>query len=266
MRGQLGAGAVVSTAISVAGWRARALSGRGAVAATGVGTAIAVGASWPGMVVLGTFFVSSSALSRTQRHGGVAAKGSRRDEWQVLANGAVAAVSALAGGRVDRAFGLSLSAGALAAAAADTWATELGASSRTTPRLILSGRAVPRGTSGGVTSRGSLAALGGAATLGAIAGIVIGSTSGWQRGVRIGPGIVVAGLAGSLVDSVLGELVQERRNCPACNVATEARIHDCGTPTVHSGGVRGFDNDLVNLVCTMAGCLAIVPFAYGTCD
>src|SRR5438093_5230732 len=47
-------------------------------------------------------------------------------------------------------------AGALAAAAADTWATEIGAFSPFAPRLITSGRQVPRGTSGGITVLGSL--------------------------------------------------------------------------------------------------------------
>lgn len=256
-------GAIVSAAISTAGWRAKALSGRGAVTATGVGTCIAYGGSWPGVIVLGTFFVSSSALSRRGRLDGIVAKDGQRDERQVLANGAVAALGALVGGRADRGMGIALVAGALSAATADTWATELGAGSRTVPRLVLSGHAVPRGTSGGVTLRGSMAAVGGAATVGAVTGVLIGLTSGWSQAARIGPGVVVAGVAGSLVDSLLGELVQERRQCEACNVSTEARVHRCGAATVHTGGVRGFDNDLVNLACTAVGALSVVPFAGG---
>ena len=46
---------------------------------------------------------------------------------------------------------LWLVTGSLAAAAADTWATSLGRRSRTAPRDLLGGRAVPPGTSGGVT-------------------------------------------------------------------------------------------------------------------
>ncbi|MGH9174770.1 MAG: DUF92 domain-containing protein, partial [Vicinamibacterales bacterium] len=163
---------VVSAAVSLAGWRTRALTGRGAVAATAVGTGVIGGCSWPGAVVLGTFFVSASGLSRLARPSPVAAKGSRRDERQVLANGAVAAVAALLGGRIDRRLGLGMAAGALAAATADTWATEIGSTSRQTPRLIISGRFVERGASGAVTSRGSLAALCGSAVVAAVTGIV----------------------------------------------------------------------------------------------
>ncbi|HYI14850.1 MAG TPA: DUF92 domain-containing protein [Thermomicrobiales bacterium] len=260
MRARLLAGSIVSAAISLAGWRAKALSGRGALTATGVGASIATGSSWPGMVVLGTFFISSSALSRLGSQPEIVAKGSQRDERQVLANGAVAAIAALVGGKVDRALGTSLAAGALAAATADTWATELGAGSQRIPRLAWSGRSVPPGTSGGVTPRGSLASLGGAIAIGIVTVAVVGVADGRSRALRIGPGVVVAGLAGSLADSLLGELVQERRRCPACDVLTEARVHHCGTATVHAGGVRGVDNDVINLACTAVGLLAMIPF------
>jgi uncharacterized protein (TIGR00297 family) len=253
-------GAVASVAVSAAGWRANSLTGRGALAATVVGTAISVGSSWRGMVVLGTFFVSSSVLSRSDRNAGVVAKGSRRDERQVLANGAVAAIGALVGGKADQVAGLSLVAGALAAATADTWATELGSGSGSVPRLAWSGRAVPRGTSGGVTQRGSFASLAGAATIGVVGTVVVGASDGWLSGLRVGSGVVVAGVAGSLVDSLLGELVQERRRCPICGVLTESRVHRCGAATVHVAGVRGVDNDLVNVACTAVGCLVMTPF------
>lgn len=253
-------GAIASVAVSAAGWRANSLTGRGAMTATAVGTAISVGSSWPGMVILGSFFVSSSALSRSDRHDTVASHGSRRDERQVLANGAAAAIGALVGGRNDRMIGTALAAGALSAATADTWATELGAGSTSVPRLALSGRPVPPGTSGGVTRRGSLASLYGAATVGIVACAVVGAAEGRTRALCVGRGVLIAGLAGSLADSVLGELVQERRRCPACDVVTEARVHRCGASTVHACGMRGVDNNVVNLACTVVGCLAVFPF------
>ena len=59
----------------------------------------------------------------------------------------------------------------MAAVNADTWATELGVLSRTPPRLITSGKVVERGTSGGVSLAGTLAALGGAAVIGLAAAL-----------------------------------------------------------------------------------------------
>jgi uncharacterized protein (TIGR00297 family) len=247
--------------VSLAGWRVNALSGRGAVAATGVGSGIAAGSSWRGLTLLAIFFVSSSALSRRRRRDDVAAKGSRRDERQVLANGAVAALAALATSRRTSPAMLALVGGPLAAAASDTWATEIGSSSGRVPRLAWSGRAVPGGTSGGVTLRGSLASLAGAVTIGGAVGLLVAVDGDGRSALRCAVGTTVAGLAGSLVDSLLGELVQERRRCPECDAVTESLVHRCGAETVYAGGVRGLDNDAVNLACTMVGWLAVIPFA-----
>jgi uncharacterized membrane protein len=100
----------------------------------------------------------------------------------------------------------------------------------------------------------------GAAAVASVAAGGWGLTRGWIGAGWMGCGVAVAGVTGSLVDSALGELVQERRWCSGCMSRTEARIHRCGTVTEHAGGLRGVDNDVVNLACTVAGCLASVPF------
>ncbi|HBY46598.1 MAG TPA: DUF92 domain-containing protein, partial [Chloroflexi bacterium] len=56
-------------------------------------------------------------------------------------------------------------------------------------------------------------------------------------------------------DSVLGELVQERRWCPRCEKPTEAKVHRCGESTVVVGGWPGISNDVVNVLCTFSGAL-----------
>lgn len=242
-RNRLAAALAASAAISAGGLRARALAPDGAAAATAVGTAILHRLSWRGAALLGAFFVSSSALSRLS-HGQEVAhqRGSRRDAVQVLANGGVAALAVL----IDDRQALILAAGALAAATADTWATEIGSTSPDTPRLIVSRRPVAAGTSGGVTTRGMAGALAGAGLLG-LTTVIVGRPAPVAR--RAGTVVAVAGITGSLVDSVLGELVQERRWCPRCDKPTEARVHRCGEPTVLVGGCRGVTNDVVNVVC-----------------
>jgi uncharacterized protein (TIGR00297 family) len=247
------AGAIVSIAISVLGWKARALTGSGALAAMVVGTAVVVGTSWPGVLVLGTFFVSSSLLSKINKEASVAEKGSRRDPVQVLANGGVAAGGALLGLVVDERLGLALVASSLAAAAADTWATEIGSTSGRTPRLLVSRRAVQPGESGGVTARGTLASGAGALVVATIAGI-----SGWvwislESGLWIAAFAALGGFTGALADSIAGEIIQERRFCPACQMTTEARIHKCGAVTSLRSGVPGMTNDVVNVICTVTG-------------
>ncbi|MGH7530085.1 MAG: DUF92 domain-containing protein, partial [Gemmatimonadales bacterium] len=97
------------------------LTGRGAVAALAVGAATLIGTGWRGVALLAAFLVSGSVLTRAAE--GAAA---RRTGRQVLANGGVAALSALVSGRTCERRALPVLAGALAAATADTWATEIG--------------------------------------------------------------------------------------------------------------------------------------------
>jgi uncharacterized protein (TIGR00297 family) len=247
------AGLAVSALVSLAGWRANALSPSGAAAAMLVGTAIAVGASWPGVLVLGTFFVLSSALSKIRVRDDVAEKGSRRDALQVLANGGVAAVVALVGLFGNEQLALALVAASLAAATADTWATEIGSTAHWPPRMLISRRPVARGESGGVTRRGTLAAIAGALCVGAVAGVAAGVRFDAHSGVIIAVVATLGGIAGSTVDSLAGELIQERRLCPSCRVNTEARVHRCGTSTEYRGGIPGITNDVVNAICTGTG-------------
>ncbi|CAN5527817.1 DUF92 domain-containing protein [soil metagenome] len=248
-------GLAVSLLVSVAGWKAHALSGSGAMAAVVVGTAIAAGASWPGIVVLGTFFVLSSALSRIRSRDDVSEKGSRRDAGQVLANGGVAALAALPGVVGHELLAFALVAASLAAATADTWATEIGSTSTTPPRMLVSRRQARRGEAGGVTTRGTLAALAGATLVGTVAAVAGGIRFGTTEGFVIGTVAAFGGIVGAMADSLAGELIQERRYCPVCRQATEATTHRCGTATVQRVGVTGLNNDVVNVLCTLSGAL-----------
>jgi uncharacterized protein (TIGR00297 family) len=257
--------------IAYAAWRAHSLSRQGAAAAAALGTVIfgLGGLGWA--ILLLTFFISSSVLSHLFRKRKRAldekfSKGSRRDAGQVAANGGIAGgfvlLSVLLPGTGQWAW--PAFAAALAAANADTWATELGVLSRSTPRLITSGKQVERGTSGGVTLSGSLAALAGAALIALFAvlfwqGQIIGlSTRLLAPGEQLSWFFIItfAGLAGSLFDSFLGATLQAIYYCPTCCKETERHpVHLCGTPTTHLRGLTWLDNDWVNTACTLAGAL-----------
>lgn len=237
-------------AVATLAYGARLLTAGGAIAATAVGAASMLGgAGW--VVVLLFFFASSSALSRwrgAERDrllGSIIEKGNRRDAVQVLANGAVFASAAALSASGDAATWQAVGAGAIAAATADTWSTEVGTVLGGAPRLIFSGRRVPPGTSGGVTLPGSIAGI-----AAAILAAVVVSRIEWVVPVYA---VVAGGVAGSLADSVIGATVQERRWCATCAVQTERRTHSCGTQTAHRGGIRGCNNDIVNLMSTIAG-------------
>jgi uncharacterized protein (TIGR00297 family) len=187
------------------------LTRRGALAALAVGLATIWGFGWRGLLVLLAFFVSSSLLTAAARGGEKGGGEGRRNARQVTANGGVAALAALAGN-------WTWFAGALAAANADTWATEIGSHSRTPPRLITNATRVPAGTDGGMTLLGTAGGIAGA-------GFIAGAS--YILGQHGATAIAVAGVAGMVLDSLLGATAQRK--------------------------VSWMDNDTVNLAATLMG-------------
>ena len=222
------------------------LSPRGTVAALLVGGAVAAGSGWTGLVLLFAFFLSSTWLTPG---------GGRRSSVQVAANGGVAAAAALLS-RLSP-IGTAALAGALAAAAADTWSTEIGGRSRTAPRLVTTGAVVPAGTSGGVTWLGTAGGAAGAACMAVVAAFLR------LLGPRAAVFVAVGGLAGGCADSLLGATVQARYRCPACGAVGEARRH-CGAAVELVSGLAWMTNDTVNLAATMVGAaVAALPVLLG---
>ena len=208
----------------------------GLAAALCVGAAVWWGLGWRGAVLLLAFFISGSVLTRL-----ATGRPARRTARQVVANGGAAAVAALFGA-------WPVTAGALAAAAADTWATEIGAFSPFPPRLITTWVPVARGVSGGVTALGT-----GGGVLGAT---VLAALGHWLAPARPSPHLAwlaAAGVAGMLADSVLGATAQGVYECGSCGARTESRDAVCHEPVRLIRGWRWLDNDAVNLAATVVG-------------
>lgn len=260
-RSRLAAGALASGAVALAGHRRDALTASGALGTVLVGTPIfAFGGRVWSVPVVG-FFIISSALSNVgrRRKAGLAktaAKGSRRDAGQVLANGVVGGALALtAGARKDPLTSFPAFLGSIAAVTADTWSTEIGALSPLPPRSIITGRTVPVGISGGVTPLGFSAALGGGAAVGLLAWL--SSLGGSRPAVHTARQVIAlgaaAGIVGSVADSLAGATIQRSYRCPSCEVETEQPVHGCGTACVPVRGWAPVNNDVVNLFCSIAG-------------
>lgn len=254
--------------------RKAAVTRDGAAAGFLLGSAIFVGSGLLGWVMLMWFFGSSSLLSRLstarkEEASRMHEKGSRRDSTQVAANGGIAAVAAIVYGVTGHSAALVAEAAALAAATADTWASEIGALSSHRPRSIVSFRPLPTGTSGGVTLLGTFASLAAGTSMALIFLVGIpgtlfaGSPAGTPTGATLaGEGaagatlavwlrlrpwaaaglIALAGFLGSVVDSILGATLQAQYE------------NSRGELTEKSKGnrlIRGFPvvtNDLVNAV------------------
>lgn len=245
-------GAAVSILVSVTARRVHALSNSGSVAGAVMGT-IALTAGWSWGVLLLSLFISVSLLSRlgagekAKRLNGLIEKSGERDAAQIIANGAVFTIAA-AGSLIAPATGwFAIAVGALSFSAADSWATEMGTLAPRDPISIINGRGVPAGTSGGISVLGTLGALGGALFIGAEAVF-----AAWPVSLA---GAVIGGVGAAFADSLIGATLQTTRWCDRCNKPTEQRVHDCGTPTRITGGIRWLDNDAVNAVCSVIGAL-----------
>jgi uncharacterized protein (TIGR00297 family) len=265
--GPFALGLALSGAIAYAGLAKGALSRSGAGGAVVVGTLIFWLGGWVWGLLLVAFFLSSSLLSRYREREkeGLAekfAKGHRRDLGQTLANGGAGVALAVGSALFPHPFWLAAYVGAMATVNADTWATELGVLSRSSPRLITTGRPVDAGTSGAVSRLGTFSALAGGAFVGAIAGLLRLAVGGTGTGsLLLLPIGLAGGLAGSSFDSLLGATVQAIYFCDTCSKETERTVHRCGTMTRRLRGWRWLNNDLVNLISSVFGAAAGLALA-----
>jgi Raf kinase inhibitor-like YbhB/YbcL family protein/uncharacterized protein (TIGR00297 family) len=271
------AGLLAGCIIAYLAYQAHALNRSGAAAAALLGTIIfgLGGLAWA--VLLLAFFISSSALSRafSGRKSTVDekySKGSRRDAGQVLANGGMAGLLVLTylavkSWQPEIAFVIWLAfTASLAAANADTWATELGVLNPTPPVLITTFKPVERGTSGGVSAAGTLAALAGSALITLLGWLMTlwGLAPQGPAGISVQAGllyllVMLAGLDGSIVDSMLGATAQAIYTCPTCQKETERHpYHSCGSPTTLKRGLSWLNNDWVNTACTLNAALVVL--------
>jgi uncharacterized protein (TIGR00297 family) len=250
------AGLILAALVSLGARRTGSLTTTGAIAATVIG-ALAVAADWTWGALLVVYFTASAALSRfgeaskERRIGSIVAKGGARDATQVMANGAMFAGAALAFIVRPDIRWITLGAGSLAVSAADTWATEIGTLYGANARSILTWRIVPVGTSGGVSAIGTLAAIAGAVFVAFVTSLL-----GWTP--IVARNVMIGGVVGALVDSLLGATIQSRYWCDTCERETERTLHDCGNQTRRLRGAAWLDNDMVNFLSNIAGAFVSV--------
>lgn len=262
-------GLVVAGAITFGAYRIRSLTGSGARAAVLVGTlgfafggllvALAIILFFTSGTVLGT--VRTTAADSARRN---AAKQGQRDAAQVLANGGIAVLCAVVGANAAFLGGqhtmrwMVAAVCALAAASGDTWSTEIGSLFPGPARLITTMRSVAAGTSGGVSFAGTAAAPVGGAFVG-LAGLVMADQIGSISWLALG---ALAGLGGSVIDSLLGATVQGRWRCPSCGALIEVSRHQaCDAQATLVSGWPWLDNDAVNLFATICGAALGYGFA-----
>jgi uncharacterized protein (TIGR00297 family) len=142
-------------------------------------------------------FEKKTALGVAESHGGV------RGYFNVFANGLVSLSGAILYGVTQDPLFIALFLGSVACATSDTLASEVGVVGKT-PRLITTFKEVPRGTNGGVTVVGELAAIAGAVIIAAFA-YVLNVADPILVAVT-----VLAGFFGTNIDSLIGALYENK--------------------------------------------------------
>jgi uncharacterized protein (TIGR00297 family) len=258
------AGLLLSALIGGLAFQRGSLTHSGWLGAILTGTLTFGFGGWTWGLTLIAFFVSSSLLSRfrqaakEQLAGEKFEKGGRRDLWQALANGGAGALFALLYGFTGAPAWLAAYAGAMATVTADTWATELGVLSPHPPRVITTLQPAAPGVSGGVSAVGTLAGAAGAIFIGGVMLLLLALEQyGWLWWVV--PAALVGGVAGSLVDSVLGATLQAIYRSETGE--TERSTSRAGHPNRLVRGWRWMTNDGVNFLSSLAGAAVAVGVA-----
>jgi uncharacterized protein (TIGR00297 family) len=204
----LGANAV----IALLAWAAGSIDVKGALSALVIGTIITGSLGLPYFAVMVAFFVVGSVVTRIGYRrktalGIAQERGGARGMRHAWANGGIPAFLALMAGLAPpllRDLLVLAYAASVATAAADTCSSEIGKAYGRRTFLITSLRPVVPGTEGAVSLEGTLGGVLGAAVVAGV-GTLFGAY-GWAAAALV----AVAGLLGSLAESVLGVAAERR--------------------------------------------------------
>lgn len=163
----------------------------------------------------------------------------------VMANGSLLGVASLLYVRFPSPWVIALGIISMATATADTWASEIGSCSLQTPWTLIKRQPTQTGLSGGVTWLGLYASLFGSMFISLVSLPTIIQNFGFS-GLSLGLFVLftLAGVGGSLVDSILGELFQAKFENASHEIV---EIVQQSTDNLVSG-VMWMDNHMVNFL------------------
>ncbi len=252
-------GLLVTSFLGLLSYKRRLVDVSGVIAGIFVGTSVIVFGSWRMFILLATFHFVAGFFTHykyeVKAAKGVAEFKRGARSWQnVLANGLIPALTAVAEYFHGGSIATLAFVGAVGASLSDTLSNEVGVLNPSPPRLITSLRIkVPPGYPGGVSPLGTFTAFAAPLSLGAMAYWLRVIPESKLAALCVG----LAGAIGSMVDSLIGATLQGVYVCRVCGKFTERR-HHCGRPARLHRGYKVVNNHVVNLLMSTAGAAAAV--------
>ncbi|SFA96197.1 MULTISPECIES: DUF92 domain-containing protein [unclassified Bacillus (in: firmicutes)] len=233
--------------ISFLGYLTHSLTISGSISAIIVGSCVYIGFGVPGLILLGTFFATSTFWSKYKSAKKKSIeekleKDGKRDWQQVAANGGAAAAISLIQFINPNNVWLVLFCIAIASANSDTWASEIGSLSRKKPIFIKNLKRVEKGTSGAISLLGTSSAVMGSFLIAIVGKWVFNLHSTKDLWI-----VFVFGFLGNMIDTIIGAYFQQTYQCTVCGIETEKKSH-CGKRNVRLSGYLIIDNDFVNFL------------------
>lgn len=243
----------IELVILILAYYARAITLRAFPAAAFLGVLIFIFSGWLSFIALIFFFLLGSIVSHIGKdrkadacalheHQGA------RSVAQVAANGLPALIFSAAYYFTGRESFLLAVFVCLAAAAADTFSSEIGMLSKKQPVSILTLKPMQRGISGGITLLG--------VSGGVLGAFIISFFSIPHFGAKGASVVTIAGVVSSIADSVLGAgfqakyQIQNEEKGEPLQQFTEQKYLD-NKPLKLAHGLRRVNNDVVNLVSVL---------------
>jgi len=208
------------------------------------------------LFVLFFMYATSSLLTKYRKSDKkefekVVGKTGARDYIQALANLGIATLLMLLYHFSSNNLFMVAMIGSVCTANADSWASEIGGLSQSTPVLITTFKPTQKGISGGITLVGTLGGIIGSIFISLVALLFINLISHLNIDYfRLFYTTSLSGIIGFLLDSYLGVLVQALFK----NDRNEVTEISSGSNQLIKG-IKWINNDMVNLISTAAGAL-----------
>lgn len=255
-------GLLCSIPIAYLAFKKGLLSFTGYIGAVIIGTLLYFFGSIYLSAIMVAFFVSASVITKFKHLDkdflkDINEKNGGRDYGQVFANGGLGLCYAFLFYITKSEPFLIAYTAAFASANSDTWSSELGVLSKSSPWSIITFKRAERGMSGAVSLLGLFAAGFGSFFISSVFFLGYIVFYGWRAElpyyfILIG----ISGILGSLIDSYLGALIQGKYKCVVCGKTTEKKQHH-GKKTIKIKGFEIVNNDVVNFISSlMASILA----------